>query len=247
MKHLQISMLPTLTHPHETAGKTVVVVDVLRASTTIVAAMAAGVRQIVPCLEVDEALNLRPQIDPSALLGGERGGKPIPGFDLGNSPSEYDSSTVSGKTLCFTTTNGTRAMMRCSGAARVLIGSFVNLSATFQAVKEDSEVVILCAGTNGQVTREDVLFAGAFAVRAQMSNDAIELNDEARLAIDAWRSLNRNGILSTEELTAQLLQTQGGKNLEALGLHADIAYSANIDRFDIVPELDLSSWRIGLP
>src|SRR5438132_10850132 len=107
----------------------VVVIDVLRAAPTIFQALAAGATEVVPCLEVEEAKKIAVQIARSAILGGERGGKQIPDFDLGNSPAEYTPERVAGKTVVFTTTNGTRAMLRCEAARRVLIAAFTNLSA----------------------------------------------------------------------------------------------------------------------
>ena len=103
----------------------------------------------------------RPKVESGIILGGERGGLPIPGFDLGNSPAEYTRERVAGKTVVFTTTNGTRAMQRCKQASRVLLGAFVNFSAVCRELGGVEQVVLVCAGTDGHVTREDTLFAGA--------------------------------------------------------------------------------------
>src|SRR5262245_39532454 len=123
-RQIDVFLLPALVEPAALAGKTAVVIDVLRATTTIVQALATGAKEIVPLQEVDEARRLAEKLGEGAILGGERGGVLIPGFDLGNSPAEYTAAKVAGKTVVFTTTNGTRALQRCKMAERVLIGAF---------------------------------------------------------------------------------------------------------------------------
>ena len=115
---LNVHLLPELANPHDLAGHTSIVIDTLRASTTITTALENGAEKIIPCLTVEEARQLAND-RPGALLGGERGGKPLPGFDFGNSPAEYEPNRVAGKTIVFTTTNGTKAMTRCMGSARM--------------------------------------------------------------------------------------------------------------------------------
>ena len=248
---LHVHFLPALTSPEELAGGSVLVIDVLRASTTITHALANGAAEVIPCLEVDEARQIAAELTVgTAVLGGERGGLPIEGFHFGNSPIDYTRRKVEGKTVVFTTTNGTKAMMHCRLAAQVIIGSFVNLSAVHRSLTESDQVHLLCAGTGGRITREDVLFAGALVARAiQHGRADHELNDSARLAADAWAAVER---LQTEQtdsspvaaVATALKRTQGGRNLKALGLEGDLDTAAQIDRFDLVPTLDLSGWRI---
>jgi 2-phosphosulfolactate phosphatase len=179
-------------------------------------------------------------------LGGERAGVPIAGFDLGNSPQLYMPDTVSGKTIVFTTTNGTKAMQACQSAERVLIGAFVNLVGLILELKKvDLPLAIVCAGTNGEVTREDVLMAGALLHELSKERQVNLGNDQAILALDAWRSLGERGECR-ERLGEELQQTQGGRNLMQLGLQDDIQLSALRDRFRIVPELDTADWSIRL-
>jgi 2-phosphosulfolactate phosphatase len=230
---------------------TAVVIDLLRASTTICFALAAGAREIIPCLEVDEARRLAAGIAPWPLLGGERGGVQIEGFDLGNSPDEYRPEKVAGRTIVFTTTNGTKAMLACRGARRVLIGSFVNLSAVCAQLNPNQPTHLICAGTESRITREDVLCAGAIVDRLTTWELVIarDLNDEARIARDAWRETMRGLEIddpgAIETLARTLRDTRGGRNLVALGLERDIDAAAQIDRFPIVPELDTKSWHIS--
>jgi 2-phosphosulfolactate phosphatase len=126
---LAVHFLPTLVAADEMAGGDVVMIDVLRASTTITHALAAGAVAVIPCREVEEAKKTAAAFPPgTAILGGERGGLPIAGFELGNSPAEYTHAAVGDKTVVFTTTNGTLALMQCKAAAHVFIGSFVNFT-----------------------------------------------------------------------------------------------------------------------
>jgi 2-phosphosulfolactate phosphatase len=237
-------MLPELANPHDLAGNVHVVIDILRATTTISHAIAAGAEQILPCLEVAEAREMASKINhPRVLLGGEREGRRISEFDLGNSPIEYQSDRMKGATVCFTTTNGTRAMMRCVGADRVFMGSFVNSSAVSRELEKHSRIELVCAGTRGEITREDVLFAGAVVARQLDADSTLQTNDAARLALDAWRAI-RGDSLSSEQLGCELAESQGGRNLASIGMESDIQAAAQIDAVNVLPELDMSNWRI---
>ena len=164
-----VHLLPKLIPPGSLRGGLAVVVDVLRATTVMVQALAAGCESIIPCGEIEEALQVAAGLPPgTALLAGERQGLPIPGFDLGNSPGEFTSRVCNDKTLVMTTTNGTRAILASQEAERVYIASFTNLRATseeisVQFLKKDHghSVHIVCAGTEGHISLEDSLLAGA--------------------------------------------------------------------------------------
>ncbi|MBI3467495.1 MAG: 2-phosphosulfolactate phosphatase [Planctomycetes bacterium] len=182
-------------------------------------------------------------------MGGERRGLPIEGFDLGNSPAEYTPAAVGGRTVVFTTTNGTRAMIECRQAARVLIGAFVNRTAVVQAVAGADSLHLLCAGTRREITREDVLLAGSLTFELLDAGTAdYELNDQAIIAHDCWRgavkALGFADCISPGGLAELLKNTRGGRNLQAIGLEADIQQAAATDRHPIVPELDVAAWRI---
>lgn len=240
-RQIDVFLLPALVEPAALAGKTVVVIDVLRATTSIVHALAAGAVEVAPFLNVEDARRLAEQIGEKVVLGGERGGVPIPGFDLGNSPAEYTRERVGGKTVVFTTTNGTRALERCKLAKRVLIGAFANFSAVCRELSDASEVAIVCAGTDGHVTREDTLLAGAIV--ADLAREKLcQLNDQALLAADAWQTAVR--LLTDRPLGMMLRDSRGGRNLIETGQENDIDLAAEIDRFDVVPELHLKTWRI---
>lgn len=242
---LQVHFLPEMVEPERLADSTVVAVDVLRATSTIIHALGHGAHAVRVCLEIDEAQTIAESLRQNGcdvLLGGERGGKPIQGFDLGNSPNEYSRQRVAGKIVVMTTTNGTKAIRHARSARRILVGAFNNLSAICRELAGERRVDILCAGTDRQITREDVLFAGAVAF--ELSNDRpLELNDQGELALDAWRKLHRDlasGVPMAEILRASL----GARNLIEIGMERDIEIAARIDAYDLVGEVDASKWEI---
>jgi len=244
--------LPTLVEPREMAGGTVVVIDVLRASTSIVHALAAGAKQIIPCLEVEEARATAAGFpEDERVLAGERGGLPPEGFDLGNSPDEFTPETVRGKTLIFTTTNGTRAMQRCREAEHIYIGAFVNAAAVCEKIAESPEIHLLCAGTEGDFSYDDVYLAGLLIERLlQRGGVTYKMNAQAVTARETWLSAfalpHAVGAetLKPEQLVEPLRKSAGGQNLVRVGLESDILTAAQLDLFSIVPELEPTSFRI---
>ncbi len=251
-KSIQVHFLPQLVELEALRGATVVVVDVLRATTTIAQALAAGAAEVVPCAEIEDVQQQAVGRErESIVLGGERGGVKIDLFDLGNSPTEYTEEAVSGKSVLFTTTNGTRALAACREAYRVVLGAAVNLQAVCDAVADTMNVQIVCAGTDGQVTREDVLLAGAIVYqRTKKEETPTELNDSAQLAVAAWRSVVARaigaGVALGDYLATELRSTGGGRNLLRIGQEDDLVIAAQVDSVPVVPELDLQAWRIGL-
>ncbi|WP_254507388.1 2-phosphosulfolactate phosphatase [Anatilimnocola floriformis] len=243
VRSVSVHLLPDLVEPQQLAGKTAVVIDVLRATTTIVTALDSGAREVLPCLEIADA-RAKAAAAENPLLGGERSGLKIEGFQLGNSPAEYDARTVRDRSVIFTTTNGTRAMMRCKLAKRVLVAAFVNLSAVCRELASEHEIEIVCAGTDGHVTREDTLLAGAIVDDLSRATDLpLKTNDQADIAADAWRSAI--GQMTGSSILSQALRaSRGGRNLIEIGHENDIDLAAQIDKFDLVAELDLQTWRI---
>lgn len=245
MTKLNVHFLPALTTQEALAGSTVVVIDVLRATTTIATALAAGAKEVIPCFEIDEAMAAAASLPAGqAILGGERGGKPIPGFDLGNSPLEYTAERVAGKTVVITTTNGTRALERCRHADRVYLGAFCNLGTIVQRLLGVPRVDLLCAGTDGLTTAEDVLFAGTICLRlsaaARRHGQAWQLGDGAQIAQGFAEAI---GDAPPRRLQV-LLQSVGGVNLVELGMTADVRFAARLNTVRVAPRLDLANWRI---
>lgn len=160
----RVSVLLTPGQGAVPARATAVVVDVLRASSVLTVARAHGAGAIVAAGTPEEAVALRGRL-PGALLCGERDGRKLPGFDLGNSPFEYDAATVAGRTLVFASTNGSRALRAAARARRVVLGAFVNASAVLEAVAADDEITVVCAGKLGGFALEDAACAGWLAAR----------------------------------------------------------------------------------
>ncbi len=249
---LNVYSTPGAVSREELAGRTVVVIDVLRATTTIVYALAAGASEVIACAEVDEARRRAEELAPGcAVLGGERRGLPIAGFDLGNSPDEYRPESVGGRSVVFTTSNGTRAMAHCRLAERVLLAAFVNVSSVFHRLLEEDEVHLLCAGSGGSPCRDDVLLAGMLAERLERQGGGNrQMNAQAVVARENWTtSFALPYVLGAEPLepgvlAAELRRSEGGRHLTGLGLEADILAAAQIDQFSIVPEFDPTTFRI---
>ncbi len=248
---LYVYALPHVVQPEEMAGGTVVVIDVLRAATTLCHALEAGVAEVVPCVEIEEAQAAAASVSGNVVLGGEREGLPVEGFDLGNSPSEYTPDRVGGKTLVFTTSNGTRALHHARLADRVLLGAFVNASAVVRELLGREQVHILCSGTHGQYSEDDVLLAGMLVERLERTGGFnYAQNAQAVTAREFW--LNSFPLpkavgaepLEPELLVPKLRQSAGGRNLVAVGLEGDLIDAAQMDRFECVPVYDAASGRI---
>lgn len=237
-REVQVHLLPDLVPPGRLARSVAVVIDVLRATTTIVHALAAGCTCIRPCGEVEEARELAGGMRAGrVLLGGERDGAPLPGFDLGNSPREYTPELCRRNTLVLTTTNGTRALLRTAEAERTLLAAFVNYSAVCEQLRQEARPVhIICAGTDGAITLEDTLLAGAL-VDFLCEAGEVQLNDSARLA---WDCFENHG----KVLQGALELSQGAANLRRLGYDEDIQAAARVDQFALVPELRREPLRI---
>jgi 2-phosphosulfolactate phosphatase len=250
-----VHLLPSLIPPGALRGGVAVVVDVLRATTVMVHALAAGCEAVIPCSEIDEAKAVAVRLPAgTAILAGERGGLPIPGFDLGNSPSDFMPEACEGKTLVITTTNGTRAILASLEAERVYIASFANLKATsdelaVQFLKKDHghPIHIVCSGTEGFVSLEDSLLAGALV---EMLTETLMPgpggvplgNDEALIVLSQWLGFER--YLEQRPLSELLRMGRGGQNVQRIGLEKDIKVAAEFDRFPIIAELSREPFGI---
>lgn len=223
---IDVILLPRDMKPETTRDRQVVVFDVLRASSTITTAMANGATQIHFFSSADEALAARGHY-PDALLCGEKGCLKVPGFDLGNSPLEFTPQRVSGRMILMATTNGTKAIHAARGCSRLFAGSLLNARATAEALLEDPrDVVLLCAGTDGEPSLEDILGAGAVIHELQIPVTAsIATTDLAMAAELVFRQAAAN-------LNANLQNAQGARNLIAAGLADDIRHCS---RFNALP------------
>ncbi|QDV37011.1 2-phosphosulfolactate phosphatase [Tautonia plasticadhaerens] len=236
-----VHLLPSLIPEGALGGGVAVVLDVLRATTVMVHALASGCEAIVPCLEIEEAEEVAASFPPgTAILAGERGGLPIPGFDLGNSPGDFHPEVCRGKTLVMTTTNGTRAILSSRAADRVLIGAFPNLGAIVGEVGVSrQDIHVVCAGTDGLVSFEDTMLAGCLVLELERGSGLSAGNDAALIARRCWEASGPGpGLAST------LATGRGGRRVSGLGLGADIEAAGRVSRSDLVPELRPGPLRI---
>jgi len=210
----------------------VVVIDVLRASSTIVHALANGAAGFVPVARVAEARQRAAERDPAqTLLCGERGGLRVEGFDLGNSPLDYTPEVVRGKTIVFSTSNGTRAVARSAAAQRILVGSFRNLAAVVErlAAERPETAIVVCAGRNGRLSLEDLVCGGLIVDRLlTAAPGSIRIDDAARTARAAAREFGA---------TRAVFESDHGHLLARLGFDADLEFCARVDADDRVPEV----------
>lgn len=178
---MRVTVEPVPGHDTIPGSAAAVIVDVLRATTTLTTALANGARAVLPASSPEEAFALKRR-HPAALICGERDGRKVAGFDLGNSPLEYPPEIVAGRTLVFASTNGSIAMRRAAGARRRLLAAFVNASAVVAALAREREVVIVCAGKLGRFSLEDTLLAGWLCARLVACGGSL-VGPAARLAL----------------------------------------------------------------
>ena len=245
---VDVALLPSAINQEQLAGQTVVVVDVLRATTTIVNAMHNGCQQVFPQPGIERAKALHATMSETSIMGGERNGQIVDGFHQGNSPLEYTAEAISGKSLILATTNGTVAMESCRAADRVLIGAMINVSAVARELVNVPRVTVVCSGTDRLITSEDVIFAGLLTerileLRESAGAEPTKLTDPATIAMHHWRT-RKDEIASGKELADFFRNCRGGINLVRIGHDADVVFAAQIDLLDRVPELDLESWSI---
>jgi 2-phosphosulfolactate phosphatase len=214
-------------------GTTAVVIDVLRSSSTIASALMSGAREVIPVMSPAEAGELAQRAGRDAtLLCGERDGKRIEGFDLGNSPIEYTPERVAGRTLIFASTNGSPVMVRARMSDRVLIGGFNNFSAVVSnVIAAGKPVAILCSGRNEQFAIEDFVCGGKFvaALQAQWKGETA-LNDGAKAASVLFEQLNG-------DISRVLRDSTHGRYLASIGFEPDLDYCAQVDSLPVVPTL----------
>ncbi len=216
----------------ELAGRGVVVVDVLRATTTIVTALANGAKAVIPAATSEEAVRLASNLEKDGvLLAGERRCVKIEGFALGNSPREMEPAAVAGKTVVLATTNGTPALVAAQGGDPVLVGAPVNFKALVERARavlaERRDLVILCAGREKQFAIEDAYMAGRLVKAVKKGLRKLELNDAARVALGLTGEL--------EGWKEALEDSEAARQLAEVDLAEDVDFAARADRFGVVP------------
>ena len=218
--------------PERLAGRCAVVIDVLRATSSICFALAAGCRAVMPFETVEDLRRRADRMSPGeALLGGERGGLKIDGFDLGNSPAGYTPEICAGRTLLITTTNGTRAIYAAAAAEALCVACMANVFAVADALAgAGRDIVVVCSGTNERFACDDAICAGALIDAMQQRGEVVPEGGAAQ-ALQLFEQ-NRG------DITGAFRRSEAGRALAAVGLGADVEFCAAPPQLDIVPKLD---------
>jgi 2-phosphosulfolactate phosphatase len=225
---VDVALTPAALPAGTLAGATALVIDVLRASTTMVTALAHGCRAVLPVAEVEEARRRAREL-PGSLLAGERGGDPPAGFDLGNSPLEFTAERVGGRTIVFTTSNGTRALLAARPATAVAVAGFVNLAAAAGwAVGQRRDLVVVCAGELGARSVEDETCAGLLVDRVLSLEPAAVASAGAAEAAEAARAY-------AKDLARLAQDAPHARHLAAHGRGPDVAACLTLDAFTVIP------------
>ena len=214
-------------------GRVVAVIDVLRASTTIAVALANGAKAVVPFESSEDVVNRAKQFERGLVkLAGERKMHAIPGFDFGNSPAEFSRDAVEGKTILFTTTNGTAALTAVQGARDVAVASYVNFSATLAmlraAARGGTDISIVCAGRDKQFSLEDAACAGRYARYIAQRLAGVAMNDAALASTMIDRRYGDN-------LTRLFNEASHGKALAEAGYADDLVLCGSVDAYPVLP------------
>ncbi len=232
---LDVVYAPGAITPADVAGRTVVVIDILRATTSIAVALANGAKAVLPAASTEEALRIAQNLERDAVvLAGERKSVRIPGFALGNSPAEFTAAAIGGKTVVMATSNGTQALIAAQGAREVLAAAAVNFSAVVAraraALQENGDLLILCAGGDKHFALEDAFAAGRLTkvLLPEGGTSRLEINDGAVAALELARHYG-------ERWARALKASAHGRELVALGFKADLDACAAQDTHPVLP------------
>jgi 2-phosphosulfolactate phosphatase len=224
--HIEVCFSPDLFHLFPNKDAIVVITDVLRATTAICAAFENGAASIIPVAGLDEAREYKQK---GYLVAAERDGFVQDFADFGNSPYNFTPQQVGGKTVVYTTTNGTRAVHLASGYRQILIGAFINLQAVCShLLSQDADVIVLCAGWKGKFNLEDTLFAGALASRLMGSGHYLTICDSTYAALDLWSA-------AKSDLLAYIRKAAQFERLRSKGLDDVIPYCLTLDISTALP------------
>ncbi len=236
---MKINVIPyaAAARPELTDDKIVVVIDVLRATSVMITALANGCREIIPVLNPEEAFQKALLFPPGEIvLGGERQAERIKGFHVGNSPLEYTRQLVENKTVIMTTSNGTRALNSCFNAKNVYIASFLNLQAMVEKLRPEEEIVLFCSGTNNSFSIDDGLCAAAIMEGLSRKTE-LKLTDFAQLLFSVY-STNK------ENREALLNKCYHLNLLKQKGYEKDVIFCLQNSLYSIIPQMNLISKTI---
>ncbi len=221
------------------ASKTSVVIDVLRASSTIVTALQNGAKEIVPVASVEFAVKISGGLfTGQTIMCGERNTKKIEGFALGNSPLEFTEDRVAGKSIIFYTTNGSRAVVKAKFSENLYVTTYLNLSAVAKRLAEvDKDTEIICSGRGNGISLEDIICAGKLITEIQGLKESIELSDSSKASISLNKSFGKN-------IHKMLKETEHGQILIENGFEKDIEYCSKLNLLDAIPVFSNNALRL---
>ncbi len=221
---IEVCLSPVMLPLYDLSDKIVVVIDILRATSTIGVALEHGALSVIPVANVEDCQQYEGE---GYLLAGERGGAKVEGFKYGNSPFEYMNGAVKGKDLVLTTTNGTRSIMLSKDAHRIIAGSFLNLDRVCEWLSsQQRDVMLFCAGWKNKFNLEDTLYAGAVAW---------QLSDKFEMACDASLAARHLYDCSRSDLLGTMKQASHYKRLAGFGIQQDIAYCLTPNQINVIP------------
>jgi 2-phosphosulfolactate phosphatase len=228
---LEVCFSPIQFPLFETDNKIVVVTDILRATTVITTMFMNGVKQVLPVRFIEQAKEMKQK---GMIVVAERDGKKLDFADFGNSPYYFTRDVVEGKSLVYSTTNGTHALTLGVNSKQVLVGCFLNLSSVAEYLKElKTDVLILCAGWKDKFSLEDSLYAGALSQKLLKGNGFFTKCDSANASIDLWEKAEK-------DLDSYLEKVAQKHRLQKLGLHDVIPYCFEQDKTRIIPYMEFS-------
>lgn len=227
-RKIEVCLTPALLDLYAIEASIVVVIDILRATSSMVYGIDNGAEAIIPVAQVEDCLNYKGQ---GYLLAAERNGEVVEGYDFGNSPFSYTHEKVNGKTVVLTTTNGTKALhMARARAHQVVIGSFLNLDFLCNWLKDqDKDVLLLCAGWKDQFNLEDTLFAGAIV--EQLKGCFSHFDDSSVAAEDLY-------LLGKADLRAYISKSSHSHRLAALNIEEDVKFCLQLNLCQVIPVLE---------
>lgn len=227
---LEVCLSPALLPLYKVEEYIVVIIDIFRATSSICYGIENGAEAIIPVSQVEECAAYREK-GIEYMLAAERNGSVVEGFDFGNSPFSYTKEKVAGKTVVLTTTNGTHALHLSRAAKKIVIGSFLNLTALCNWLKTQNEhILLVCAGWKNNFNLEDTMFAGA--VVDQLKQNASYVLDDPAIAANDIYDLGKN------DISAYLSKTSHGERLKKLGIEKDIEFCLNVDITTAIPVLN---------
>ncbi|SMO69711.1 2-phosphosulfolactate phosphatase [Gracilimonas mengyeensis] len=230
IQHIDVFFSLQAFQEEELRGKTAVIIDVLRASSSIATAIHNGAKKVIPVADMSDAMKIATTMDQKDyLLCGEKNGIKIDGYQLGNSPAEYGPDVVKDKTLIFNTTNGTKAIKKASLANEVLVGTFLNQQSIINALQgREGEVALICSGWRGRISIEDILFAGSMLHTICEGNLPAAAKDGAKVAFGLFQKYG-------DDIEQAIRESDYAKRLADVVSSEDLAFCCKVNEFDVLP------------